>query len=161
MLWNEIIDRQSLGKLLKVSPGSLKQELLDGHQLKIGHHNVWLLTERDRGTVIQGTPGDVFLFRLKQNSGAGYLWRLTDLAELGFSVIFDTVDVPDLGKCVCGPVERFAAATVPDETAKIVRLTESQPWDPESVSSTLELDFDLFKERGQSQNERRANAAAV
>ena len=160
MLANDFIDRSMLTKLLKVPRKSLKQDLLNGHQLEDWHRNVWLLTELDQGTVIQGGPDDVFLFRLTQKSGAGYLWSLDDLEDLGFSVMFDTVDVPDPEISVGGPVERLMAAVAGDETTKNVRLTESQPWNPDSVSKTLELDFDLVKERGISHTERRAFATA-
>ncbi len=160
MVTKDFIDRTTLNKLLKVQPKLLKQELLNGHALENWRPNVWLLTECDQGTVIQGAPDDVFLFRLKQKSGAGYLWSLDDLEDLGFSVMFDTVDVPDPETSVGGPVERLAAAVVTDETTKNVRLTESQPWNPNSVSKTLELDFDLVEERGISQTERRAFATA-
>ncbi len=50
---------------------------------------------------------------------------------------------------------------VTHEGTQNVTLIESQPWDPDSVSKTLRLDFDLFKEKGQSQNQRRAIAAGV
>jgi Zn-dependent peptidase ImmA (M78 family) len=157
---HDIIDRSTLSKLLKVQPRSIKQSLLDGHQLENWRPNIWLLTERDQGTIIQGGPDDVFLFRLKQRSGAGYLWSIGDLEELGFSVMFDKVDVPDPETNVGGPVERLTAAVVNGSTWKSIRISESQPWDPDVVSGTLELDFDLTQERGQSQTERRAFAAA-
>lgn len=160
MLANDFIHRTTFNRLLKVERKSIKQDLLNGHQLENWRRNVWLLTERDQGTIIQGAPNDVFLFRLKQKSGAGYLWSLDELEDLGFSVMFDTVDVPDAGVSVGGPVDRLAAAIVSEETTRNVRLKEAQPWNPDSVSSTLDLDFDLVKERGISQTERRAFATA-
>lgn len=161
LLSNDIIDRATMSKLLKVSPKSIKQALLDGRELEHWRRDVWLLTERDQGTIIQGGPDDVFLFRLRQNSGAGYLWSLDDLEDLGFSVMFDTVNVPNAAISIGGPVDRVTAAMVNHETTQKVTLIESQPWDLDSVSKTLKLDFDLFKEKGQSQYQRRAIAAGV
>lgn len=163
LLTNDIIDRATLTSLLKVSPKSLKQAFLGGRELEHWRRDVWLLTERDQGTVIQGGPEDIFIFRLKQNSGAGYLWSLDDLEDLGFSVMFDTVNLPDADADVIvgSPIDRFTAAMVTHETTQNVTLIESQPWDPDSVSETLSLDFDLFREKGQSQNQRRAIAAGV
>jgi len=158
---NDIIDRATLKKLLDVSRSSIKQALLKGHKLEHLRRDVWLLTEKDQGTIIQGGPDDVFIFQLKQNSGAGYLWSLEDLEDLGFSVMFDTVDVPDAEVGVGGPVDRLTAATVTGETMQNVTLIESQPWNQDSISKTLDLNFDLFKEKGQSQNQRRAIAAGV
>src|SRR5690606_33306876 len=65
---NDIIDRATLSGLLDVPRKSIKQALLEGRELEHWRRDVWLLTERDQGTLIQGGPDDVFLFRLKQNS---------------------------------------------------------------------------------------------
>ncbi len=46
--------------------------------------DVWLLTERDAGTRIDGSRNDLFVFRLEEHSGGGYLWNIDQLKASGF-----------------------------------------------------------------------------
>jgi hypothetical protein len=41
-------------KLLSIQPKKIKQHILDGHKLENWFPDVWLLTEEDGGTRIQG-----------------------------------------------------------------------------------------------------------
>jgi predicted secreted protein len=93
-----------------IQPRTIKQDLLRGQKIDKWTRDVWLLTEHDQGSLIQGGPNDIFLFQLKQNSGAGYLWSFGELESLGFSVISDTVTVPEVTDGVGSPVRRITTA---------------------------------------------------
>src|ERR1700733_1717919 len=74
-----LIDDGTFGTLRNVEVKSLKRELLDGYELENWYPDVWVLTESDEGSTIEGDARDAFVVRLRENSGAGYLWNVEDL----------------------------------------------------------------------------------
>ncbi len=67
--------------------------------------DVWLLTERDAGTRIDGSRNDLFVFRLEEHSGGGYLWNIDQLKASGFGIVRDELEATD-GEGFVGPVIR-------------------------------------------------------
>src|SRR5205807_9613430 len=102
------------------------------YQMNNWYPDVWLLTERDQGTLIQGGPNDVFLVRLKENSGAGYLWTTDQLRDAGFTVVSDERMIADDSEEVGGIVDRVLVAVSQFEAAGKLDLTQSRPWDPDT-----------------------------
>jgi Zn-dependent peptidase ImmA (M78 family)/predicted secreted protein len=153
-----LIDRITLQTLIDTSPKKIKQSILDGINLPNWHPNVWLLTNRDEGMLLQGGPTDVFLLRLKENSGSGYLWNIDELQKSGFVTLADVNEVPDFDEEIGGCTERFIATT--SETDKglagNLRLEQFRPWDASSVIEAFELDYELLKESGLPLAARRA-----
>ena len=43
--------------------------------------DVWLLTERDARARIDGSFNDLFVLRLEEHSGGGYLWDIDQLKQ--------------------------------------------------------------------------------
>ena len=71
---DKVIGSATRRRLLKARPGSLKRRLLgDDAPAGLGHADVWLLTERDEGAVVEAGRSDLFLLRLRENSAAGYV----------------------------------------------------------------------------------------
>jgi len=79
-----IIDSVARKRLLDTRRRDLKVELLNGFEVENYHPDVWLLTEADQGVTIEGQPNDLFVLRLTEHGGAGYLWNIAGLAEAGF-----------------------------------------------------------------------------
>ena len=77
------------GRLIEVEPKEIKQQLLTGYEPPDWRSDVWLLTERDEGTLIEGGRNDLFVVRLRENSGAGYLWNFDQLRDAGFALVDD------------------------------------------------------------------------
>jgi hypothetical protein len=114
------------------------------------------LTECDAGTRIDGSRNDLFVLRLEEHSGGGYLWDIDQLKASGFAIVCDELEAID-GEGVGGPVIRRVTAAPEENHRGSLRLDERRPWDPEPPLSQLKLDFDLTgpEEEGLSRAERR------
>ena len=143
-------------ELLQTQPRELKVALLEDYRPKDYRGDVWLLTERDAGTRIDGSRNDLFVLRLKEHSGGGYLWNIDELVTSGFAVVRDALEAID-GDSIGSPVTRQVTATIEDGGRGSLRLDERRPWEPDPPLSRLELDFDLTgpEEEGLSRAERR------
>jgi predicted secreted protein len=143
------IDASMLKRHLGVPPKLIKQGLLGTHQLDNWTPDVWVLSERDRGTLIQGGPNDVFLIHLKENSGAGYLWNFDQLEQSGFVVLSDKRQIADTGDQLGGPVERILIAAAQSPVEGQLELEHARPWDRSAVADHFTLNYQLFgKESG-------------
>ncbi len=85
-------------RLLSFEPKTIKRRLLDRYEPPDWRVDVWLLTDRDEGTFIEGGRNDLFVVRLRENSGAGYLWSFEELSAAGFALVADDQEVDELGK---------------------------------------------------------------
>jgi Zn-dependent peptidase ImmA (M78 family) len=144
-------------ELLDTLPRELKAGLLESYRPKDYRGDVWLLTERDAGTRIDGSRNDLFVLRLEEHSGGGYLWDIDELKESGFGIVRDELEAID-GEGVGGPVVRRVTAAPPEAFRGHMALGERRPWDPDPPLATLSLDFDLTgpEEEGLSRAERRS-----
>jgi predicted secreted protein len=124
--------------------------------------DVWLLTERDADTRIDGTRKDLFVLRLKEHSGGGYLWDLDQLMASGFAVVRD-VREPDDEEGIGGPVMRRVTAAPEAPQRGQVLIEERRPWQPHPPLANLTLDYDLTgpEEAGLSRAERRHRLEAA
>jgi predicted secreted protein len=149
-----LIDAPTFSALCKVQPRTIKQQLLPDHKPEHWRRDVWVLTERDEGAVIEGQPDDLFLFRLNEKSGAGYLWDIGQLKQCGLVVVQDTRDIDqqfDLDATTVGDfVQRIITAQAEDAAIGEVRLALERPWNRSAEpAEQLHLRFDLRgKEQG-------------
>jgi predicted secreted protein len=138
-----------LNRLLSTQPRQIKQNLLEGHTVANWYPNVWLLTEKDEGTQISGEPNDIFVVRLKENSGAGYLWNLDQVREAGFNIVADERKPMTTGTEVGGPVARVLTAQSEEPRTGQIQATETRPWDPTDEAMRFSFTYDLRgKEHG-------------
>lgn len=143
-------------ELLQTQPRELKVALLERYRPQDYRGDVWLLTERDAGTRIDGSRNDLFVLRLEEHSGGGYLWDIDQLKASGFAIVGDDVHAID-GEAIGGPVIRRVTAAPEDGHRGELHLDERRPWAPMPPLSQLRLDFDLTgpEEEGFSRAERR------
>ena len=143
-------------ELLRTQPRELKVALLNSHRPQDYRGDVWLLTERDAGTRIDGSRNDLFVLRLEEHSGGGYLWDIDQLKASGFAIVRDELEAID-GEGIGGPVIRRVTTTPPETYRGLLSLDERRPWDPDPPLSTLVVDVDLTgpEEEGLSRAERR------
>lgn len=148
---------------IKVPPRSIKRRLLDGHGLPNWHPDVWLLTERDQDSVVEGGPADVFVVRVRENSSAGYLWNFEELQAAGFAIVRDQRIMPQGVIDVGGAVDRLLTAQSEREQTGSVALVQARPWELEKEPlSRLSFTYDLLgKESGLPRAERRRLEAAA
>src|SRR5690348_11782637 len=142
--------------LLQTQPREMKVTLLEAYQPQDYRGDVWLLTERDEGARIDGSRNDLFVLRLEEHSGGGYLWDIDQLKESGFAVVRDDLQAFDASG-VGGPVIRHVTATPPDSYRGKLALDERRPWDPDPPLASLVVNVDLTgpEQEGFSRAERR------
>jgi Zn-dependent peptidase ImmA (M78 family) len=153
---NQLIRPNLVRELLQTQPRELKAGLLEEYKPQNYRGDVWLLTERDAGTRIDGSRNDLFVLRLEEHSGGGYLWDIDQLKASGFGVVRDELEAVD-GDGIGGPVIRRVTAAPLQTHRGRMSLEERRPWDPEPPLTTLDVEFDLTgpEEEGLSRAERR------
>lgn len=159
---HKIIDGPIANKLMDIAPKTIKAELLAGLSIESYFPDVWLLTERDEGLALEGQPDDLFILRLAEKAGAGYLWNTTDLVNSGFAILRDQREIPSPDKVVGGPVTRALTARRSDPAHGHFALELKRPWQKEGAAiASLHLAYDLYgKEVGMPRAIRRQLAAA-
>lgn len=80
------VDRSTCEKLLKVKPKAIKQSLVKPYEPAAWYGDVWLVTERDHGMVLQGSRSDLVVLKFQEHSGSGYVWQFEDLADTGLAI---------------------------------------------------------------------------
>lgn len=146
---HNLINRASTNTLLKTEPKKIKQHLVSGHGLQDWRSNVWYLTEKDEGSAIFGEPDDVFIVRLKEHTGSGYLWNVDQLTQSGFVVIADERKTPANNEEVGGAVERTIMARTDELKLGNIDIAETRPWDEADVFGRFSLAYDFRgKEHG-------------
>jgi hypothetical protein len=143
-------------ELLQTQPREMKVALLEAYQPQDYRGDVWLLTERDAGARIDGSRNDLFVLRLEEHSGGGYLWDIDQLKQSGFAVVRDDLQAIDADG-VGGPVIRRVTAEPPHTYRGRLAIDERRPWDPEPPLATLAVEVDLTgpEQEGLSRAERR------
>lgn len=159
---HNIVDAVTAKELMDATPRTIKAELLAGLAVENYYPDVWLLTERDEGLVLEGQPDDLFVLRLAEKAGAGYLWNTTDLVNSGFAILRDQRENPPTHGAVGGPVTRALTARRSDPAQGHFALELKRPWQKEGTPiASLHLAYDLYgKEVGMPRASRRQLAAA-
>jgi Zn-dependent peptidase ImmA (M78 family) len=139
---HKIIDREQRARLLKVEPQEIKRASLAGYQPSDWRGDVWLLTDRDEGVLIEGGRNDLFVVRLRENSGASYLWNFDQLTAAGFGLVADDRDGGDDEK-IGGTVTRRVTAQSNDRHHGEVTLQERRPWMPQKPRREFHIRYDL------------------
>jgi predicted secreted protein len=117
-----------LQRLIDYSPRDLKAELLGDFEVDNYFPDVWLLTERDEASTLEGQPGDLFVIRLTEKSGAGYLWTTGNLVDAGFAILRDTRRIPAPENAIGGPVTRDLTARHIEPASGEFAMELKRPW---------------------------------
>jgi hypothetical protein len=139
---HKVIGRDLRERLIDIEPKEIKQQLLTGYEPPDWRADVWLLTERDEGALIEGGRNDLFVVRLRENSGAGYLWNFDQLREAGFALVHDDRE-EDNPETIGGVLTRKVTARSEDRVQGEVRLQEARPWMADAPLHELLLRYDL------------------
>ena len=158
-----IIDRSTRERLVEKPRREIKEELLDGFEVENFRRDVWLLTERDEGLTLEGAPDDLFVLKLTENGGAGYLWTTTGLIEGGFAILRDQRHIAPAETAIGGPVQRELMARIQSPTSGDFELELKRPWQGSGPAiASLHVAYDLFgKEVGMPRAVRRTLARAA
>ena len=145
---HKVIGRGERARLVEIEPKRIKQALLpEGCDPPSWRGDVWVLTERDEGRLIEGGREDLFVLRLREDSGAGYLWDFDRLARMGFALLRDERERVGGAGAIGGPVTRTVTASAPpaaeDTEPGEVVLEERRPWMPRQPLAAYRLRYDL------------------
>jgi Zn-dependent peptidase ImmA (M78 family) len=139
---HKVIDREKRARLVDVEPKKIKQRLLTEYEPADWRSDVWLLTERDEGTLIEGGRNDLFVVKLRENSGAGYLWNFDQLRDAGFALVHDDREKGNAA-AIGGVLTRKVTARSEDRIQGQVVLQEARPWMADAPLHQLLLRYDL------------------
>lgn len=145
--------------MARLSPKSLKEQLLPPGAATSTNTDVWLLDARDKNWIIEPRVRDQFVVRLPSHATAGFLWTSQDVASEGFALRPVLVDAravtrSDGPTLVGGQEEDLYVLDASDVKVDVqhrkqtVRLAETQPWDGTAGASggevALPLQFELL-----------------
>lgn len=138
------IDRATCERLLTVKPKAIKQELAKPYEPESWYGDVWLVTERDNGMVLEGSRSDLVVVRMPEHANSGYVWNFGELVDAGLAIREDA-RVSDDTKHIGGIVFRNVIAEAQDGASGHVKLREVRPWQAigEPLNS-MELEVQLF-----------------
>jgi Zn-dependent peptidase ImmA (M78 family) len=139
---HKVIGRDQRERLIDVEPKEIKQQLLAGYEPPDWRSDVWLLTERDQEALIEGGRNDLFVVRLRENSGAGYLWNFDQLRDAGFALVNDDREEGN-PEAIGGVLTRKVTARSDDRVQGQVVLQEARPWMADAPLHELLLRYDL------------------
>lgn len=156
-----LISIATMNEVLSTKPRAIKVDLLRDFKPADYKGDVWLLTARDAGSNISGSRNDMFVLRLTEHSGGGYLWNFEQLVESGFAIVRDLREATD-HEGVGGPVVRRVTAAVENALRGQMSIDERRPWQPVPAIANLTFDYDLTgpEQAGLSRAERRARLEA-
>jgi Zn-dependent peptidase ImmA (M78 family) len=142
---NEVIDSGQCEQLVRVPPKTIKKRLLGRHAPDDWRRDVWVITERDDGMLLEGSHDDLVVVKVTEHSGSGYIWQFEDLESVGFAVVNDNLEgEPD--DSYGGLVLRTVIAEPREGSGAEghMFLRETRPWqaDGEPLHS-LKLDVDF------------------
>jgi Zn-dependent peptidase ImmA (M78 family) len=141
-----VIDRWTREKLLEVKPRAIKQSLLKEYERESWYGDVWVVSNRDDGMVIEGSRSDLVILHFEEHASSGYLWQLGELADAGLAIRQDKRTSPSGEDYVGGVVLRMVVAEPQQDriASGHVHLREIRPWQASAEAlHSLELDVDL------------------
>ncbi len=141
---HRVINYATCQKLVAIPPRQIKARLAEGVEPETWHGDIWVITERDEGMLLEGSRSDLVVLRLVEHSGSGYLWRFNELEAAGLKVLEDRRVTLQQGDQIGGVVDRRVTAQPVPEARGIARLTEVRPWLPTSEPlNSIHLRVDL------------------
>jgi Zn-dependent peptidase ImmA (M78 family)/predicted secreted protein len=162
----DVFDRATARFMINIKLKQLKQKLLRGYcPENFRDVDVWLVTERDANLRLHGGPKDLFVVRLPEHSGAGYLWQIESMDGEALAIVADRREDQD-GEGIGGPTMRLITAAARDRRAGELRLAERRPWQPAKPFKTFAVQYNLTGAeqqgwyRDQRQQHRKALEAA-
>lgn len=136
---DKVINGRTSRRLRETQPHELKRLLLGEHkEANLQGIDVWHLTEKDEGATIEAGRDDLFLLRLAEDSGAGYIWTFEELCDDGFVILTDGRE-PVGENQIGSPSVRRTLVQASTPLAGTYHIKELRPWDPDDAPHTLTL----------------------
>lgn len=139
LLSQNLLNRSAVKQLLAVEPKVSKQRALPDVTPDDWRVDVWLVSEKDRGAHILGSPNDLIVLALDEHVAGGYTWDVDGVARAGMTVERDGRITPDENR-IGGRVRR--RLILQGKGKKHLHLEERRAWDA-SQPSRNSFDIDL------------------
>lgn len=123
-------------------PKEAKQQAMSDVEPASWHPDVWLLSDRDKGAQLVGSPDDFLVLNLEEHLAGGYEWEIEPDPSNGLEVRNDKrADAADdvMGSTV---TRRVVVQGNNAPARKVLRLAERRPWES-SDSAINSMEFNL------------------
>ena len=141
LLSQTFLDASAVKRLVAIQPKVAKQRALPDITPEHWHRDVWLVSEKDRGSHILGSPDDLIVVALEEHVASGYCWDVEGVARAGLVLEKDGRVTENANRM--GAVVR-RRLVVHGEGKRRLRLEERRAWDPsQSSRSTFEINLAL------------------
>ncbi|WP_020476069.1 ImmA/IrrE family metallo-endopeptidase [Zavarzinella formosa] len=139
------IDRPTCDKLMEANKKkrAIKQSLAKPYTPGNWYGDVWLVTERDNGMVLEGSHSDLVVVKVREHASSGYMWQFGELAEAGLAIREDGRE-SEGSQHIGGVVFRTVIAEADGGASGHVCLRELRPWQAAGTPlNSMELHVDL------------------
>lgn len=139
------IDQPTCDKLLEANKKkrAMKQALAKPYTPDNWYGDVWLVTERDNGMVLEGSHSDLVVVKVHEHASSGYVWQFGELANAGLAIREDG-RASEGSQHIGGVVFRTVIAEADGTGSGHVSLREVRPWQAKGVPlNSMEIDVDL------------------
>ena len=141
---NKVFGVGQCDQLLAVKRSAIKERLVAPYEPADWRRDVWVITERDDGILLEGSKADLVVVKVHEHSGSGYLWRLDDLEKAGLAVVRDSRAADPDEDLIGGVVFRTVISEPRDGALGHVSLREVRPWQAKGEPlHSLDLEVDL------------------
>jgi len=123
-----VVKSKASHALMDVSPRDIKQALAEGVEPDTWHGDVWVVTERDQGLLIEGSRSDLVVLKLPEHAASGYVWRFDELVATGLAIVADTRLARGDEDKFGGIVDRHVVTQSTDRARGHASLQEVRPW---------------------------------
>lgn len=136
-----LISRAQRDTMRTIQPRELKGDLVDDFEVENWiNRDVWRLTEEDEGLVIEANRNDLFVLKLKEHKGSGYLWTFDELQRAGFVILKDESEALYAGR-VGGPNRRYVLGDPSGLPDGSYTMREIRPFNPNDDAKSLTVHF--------------------
>lgn len=121
---NKLIDYNHVNQLVRITPKSIKEDILHDVRLKNYYSDVWRVLPKNIST-IYGSYQDVIQIELQENPSTGYIWDFSELSE-SFQILSEDRYFADKAYGAGQTVKVVAQNTRPGILT--ASLYEKRPW---------------------------------
>lgn len=142
----DFLSRGEASALAELPPKASKQRALSDVTPESWRPDVWLLSERDRGAQLLGSPEDYLVFDLEEHDSGGYEWDLETMPSAGLSIRKDERrEVSGDPSAFGANVRRHVVAQGQRLAVQRLTLEEKRPWETATQAlNTFEVDLALL-----------------
>lgn len=130
---NSFISETERDTLLARTPKSVKTDLNHTKENADSRADAWLLTKNDAGSCVPLSIGDTATIKLRQEAGAGFLWRANQLPGEKLSLMRTEIVLPS--ETVGGPSEKLFQFEAEGQGGTNAEFIYGRPWERDAIDT--------------------------